>query len=1062
MKRITSILVFLAMIGLSAFAQDIQITGKVTSAEDGSALPGVSVGVKDTPNGTITNINGEYTLTAPANAILVFSFIGMETQEVAVEGRTAVDLTMNSDVIAVQEVVVTAFGQTRAQKSLGYAATSVKSDEFAKQSQTDAMNALQGKIAGVQVTTAGGGPNASTKVIIRGYSSIKGENNPLYVIDGTPIDNSQRTNSNETGVDYGTRSNDVNSNDIESMTVLKGAAATALYGPRASNGVIMITTKKGKVGDKLSVEVNSSVTVSDVLRLPQMQNTFGQGWSGLFAFEENGSWGPAMTGEERAWGNIVNNSQKLKDFSPVTDNLYEFYDYGMQYNNSVSLRGGTDKSSFYISYNNVNADGVIPTTVDQNNKNAFTFTGSTKGKYITASTSFHYVKRDGSTVPDGLGGSNSAANLYTELLQIPRDLSIVEFMDYQNDPFNTPDNYFTPYAANPYFALNENQAHFDEDRVFGNIAFDAQITKWLSATYRVGVDASSFNRKEYEAIVRFTPGSPQNIRGVTENPGMMIDENRSTREISQDYLLKASHTFGDLALDGLLGFTTFQHDYQRVTGQINSLVIPEFYDLSNTDATKVAETFEQHKRQYGYFGTATLGYKELAYLNLSGRQDYSSTLPKGANSFFYPAASLSFVLSELMNVSSIDRLKLRLSYGKAGNDADPYLLYPVMSASQVVLPFSTLIFPLNGVGAFERFNRIGNPALKPEITTEEEIGLDFAAFENRVAIDLSLYNRVSDGQILDVVIPASSGYSLQVINFGKVQNRGLELLASVVPVKTSNFEWTLTANFTKNSSEVLELPGTEGTNEIVLRTIYDVELVAIEGQPLGVLRAPDYERDDEGHIIVSGATGIPQGTTEKTVIGDVQPKYILGIINGMRFKGVNLSFTVDYRPGGYMYSGTADLHYFVGNATQTTFNERQPFIIPNSVKPNPYYDAEDPTSPEYVENDVCINMNDNNSYYYHSANTVANRARVIPRDYLKLRDVTLSYSLPSKLITSLKYVQAIDIVLSGRNLLLWTPVENNFIDPESTSFGNDLMSELGEFRTGPTVRSFSAGLRVNF
>jgi TonB-linked SusC/RagA family outer membrane protein len=1062
MKRITSILVFLAMIGLSAFAQDIQITGKVTSAEDGSGLPGVSVGVKDTPNGTITNIDGKYTLTAPVNAILVFSFVGMETQEIPVEGQTAIDISMSSGLITVQEVIVTAFGQTRAQKSLGYAATSVKSDEFARQSQTDAMNALQGKVAGVQVTTAGGGPNASTKVIIRGYSSIKGENNPLYVIDGTPIDNSQRTNSDATGVDYGTRSNDINSSDIESMTVLKGAAATALYGPRASNGVIMVTTKKGKNSEKLSVEVNTSVSVSDVLRLPQMQNTFGQGWSGLFAYEENGSWGPEMTGEVRTWGNVIDNSQKLKEFSPVIDNLYEFYDYGMQYNNAVSLRGGTEKSSFYLSYNNVSADGVIPTKVDQNNKNAFTFTGSTKGKYLTVSTSFHYVKRDGSTIPDGLGGTNSAANLYTELLQIPRDLSIVEFMDYKNDPFNTPDNYFTPYAANPYFALNENQAKFDEDRIFGNVSMDAQITKWLSATYRVGVDASSFNRKEYEAIVRFTPGSPQNLRGVTENPGMVIDENRSTREFSQDILLKASHTFNNLSVEGLLGFTSFQHDYQRVTGQINSLIIPEFYDLSNTDATKVAETFEQHKRQYGYFGTATLGYKELLYLNLSGREDYSSTLPKDANSFFYPAASLSFVPSELMNVTSIDRLKLRLSYGKAGNDADPYLLYPVMTSSEVVIPFTSLIFPLNNVGAFERYNRIGNPNLKPEITTEEEFGIDFMAFDNRFGIDLALYNRVSDGQILEVNIPPSSGYSLQVINFGKVKNQGIELLASVVPVRSSNFEWALTANFTKNTSEVLDLPGGADVNEIVLRTIYDVELVAIEGQPLGILRAPDYQRDDEGHIIVSASTGIPEGTTEKTIIGDVQPDYILGVINSLKYKDFDLSFTIDYRPGGYMYSGTADLHYFVGNATQTTFNERQPFIVPNSVKPNPYYDEEDPTSPEYVENDVCINMNDNNSYFYHSANTVANRDRVIPRDYLKLRDVSLSYRLPSKLLTPLKYVEGVDIILSGRNLLLWTPVDNNFIDPESTSFGNDLVSELGEFRTGPTVRSFTASLRVNF
>jgi TonB-linked SusC/RagA family outer membrane protein len=1059
MKRITSLLVFLLLFGLWSMAQEIQITGKVTSAEDGSNLPGVNVLVKGTSQGVVTNVEGVFSIKADATATLVFTYVGMTSSEVAVNGQTQINVSMQMEATGLEEVVVTAFGQSRAQKSLGYSATSVKSEDFEKQSQADAMNALQGKVAGVTISSSGGGPGASTKVIIRGYSSVKGSNNPLYVIDGTPIDNSERTSSEDNGYDFGNRANDINPSDIESMTILKGAAATALYGPRAANGVIMITTKKGKSGEKISVEINSSASVSDVLRLPQMQNTFGQGWSGLWKDDENGSWGPKMTGDIRAWGNVYNNSQKIKAFAPVEDNLYDFYDFGTQFSNSVSLRGGAEKSSFYLSFNNVTANGVIPTDVDKNIKNSVTFTGSTSGKFLTASTSFHYVRRDGSSIPDGSGGTNSAANLYSDILQMPRDISVVELKDYKNDPFNTLDYFFTPYAFNPYFGLNENQAKFDEDRIYGNLALDAKITSWLSATYRVGIDASSFNNKQWEAIASFKPGTPQFNKKVTENPGMVLDENRSTRELSQDFIVKLNHSFNEFTIDGIIGFSTFQRDYQRVTGQVNSLVIPEFYDLSNTDVTKVAETFELHKRQFGYFATANLDYKNFVFLNLSAREDYSSTLPKGANNFFYPAANLAFAISDIVKMPRVDLLKLRLGWGKAGNDADPYLLYPVMTSAEVAIPFSSLIFPLNGVGAFEKYNQIGNPNLKPEVTTEQEVGIEFRAFENRIYLDAALYNRISDGQILDVDIPASSGFSSQVINFGKVQNKGLELLATVTPIRTNDFNWNLTVNYTKNINEVKDLPG---VGEIVLYSLYDVEFVAIEGKPLGVLRAPDYQRDSLGHIIVSAATGIPEGTTEKTEIGNVQPNYILGISNEFKYKNIGFSFSFDYRPGGYMYSGTADLHYFVGNATQTLFNDRQPFIVPNSVKENPYYDEEDPNSPKYVENDVPINMTNNNAYFYHSSNTVANRDRVIPRDYLKLRDVIITYSLPKTVINKLKYVGGIDIVLSGRNLLLWTPKENNFIDPESTSFGNDLRSEMGEFRTGPTTRSFTAGLKVKF
>jgi hypothetical protein len=332
--------------------------------------------------------------------------------------------------------------------------------------------------------------------------------------------------------------------------------------------------------------------------------------------------------------------------------------------------------------------------------------------------------------------------------------------------------------------------------------------------------------------------------------------------------------------------------------------------------------------------------------------------------------------------------------------------------------------------------------------------------DSRVAIDIAFYNKISDGQILSVVIPPSSGYSNQIVNFGKVQNRGVEIAATVVPVKMSNFQWALSGTFTKNNNKVLDLPGDAG--ELVLRTIYGTQLVAIKGKPIGVLRTGDYVRDSTGHVIVNSTNGIPKGSVDKTEVGGVLPKFVVGITNSFSYKNFEFSFVIDWRKGGYLYSGTADLQYFVGNAVQSTYNNRQPFIVPNSVKDNPFYNAvTNPTVPMYIENDVPVDMNNLNAYYYPSSAPVSERDRIIPRDYLKLRDISVSYTLPAKLIANLP-IEKVSLMVTGRNLLLFTPEKNNFIDPESTSFGNDLISEFGEFRTGPTVRSFTGSIRIIF
>jgi TonB-linked SusC/RagA family outer membrane protein len=1065
MKRnvlLTFLLFAFAVFNLNA--QGFEVTGTVTSADDGSALPGVSVVVQGTTIGAVTDFNGTYSITVPEESVtLMFSFVGMVTQEVPINGRTVINVVLEASATALDEVVVTALGMRKEQKTLGYSATQVSNEVLSKSGTNSAMSALQGRVAGVAINDNSGAPGSSTKVIIRGYTSIGGNNNPLYVVDGVPIDNAGSTPD---GFDFGNGANGINPEDIESINILKGAAATALYGNRAANGAIIITSKSGKGNDKLKVDYTNRTSFTTPLRIQQFQDVFGEGWSGHFAYEENGSWGPKMDGKDRLTGNIYNNTQQVKPFAAQAKNVEEFYDVGTDFYNSLALSGSQKNTSFYSSFSNTRADGYLPTNVDAYNRNTLKLKAETSIGNLTLSGSADLILRNGSNTPDGYGGTNSASNIYSELLQVPRDKSVVDWEDYKNNPFNTLDYFYTPYATNPYYALNENQSKFNENRTIYTFSGDYKIAEWLHGVVRLGQDVTNFQRKEWEAIMTFDNNLPNG--GSIDNPGYMYEYAQTRSTTNMDAILMGNTKNDDLSFDYLVGYNLQQRSAKSQYGQINSLTIPYYYNLSNTDGTKSTGTAESLYRLMGTYAQATIGYQNFLYLNLSARNDWSSTLPQGNNTFFYPSASISFLLNEVFpEVTDVLSFgKLRASWGKAGNDAAPYLVKSVFIPGNVYNPFGSYPFPVSGVNGFEISNRIGNPSLVPEISTEWEIGADLRFFENRIGIDAAYYNKLTDGQILEADIAPSSGYTSQVKNFGVIRNSGIELLLNVIPVKSGNFEWDITLNYTKNHNIVEEL--TEGLDEYRFMGIYNTEFVAIPGQPLGVVKVPGIETDDEGHTVVNPNTGFPVITAELEEVGSVQPNYIMGITNTFKIYGVEVGFTFDYRNGGYMYSGTADLHYFAGNATQTLFNERQPFMIPNSVMPNPSYDedaaAADPNYdvPMYVENTVGLDMSQiNNPLYYPSYNTASERDRIIPKDYLKLRELTLSYSLPSSLLDNI-FIDNLSIILTGRNLLIWTPSENNFVDPEVTSFGNDLTGEFGEFRTGPSARTFTAGIRVNF
>ncbi len=1049
MKKIALLLVIFAFGLQSIYAQTKEISGTVTSAEDGSTIPGVSVSVKGTTLGTITDLDGNYVITAPQEArTLVFSFVGMQTQELAITGNR-VDVEMESDVVGINEVVVTALGIKRSQKAIGYAAASVGAEELTKTRNSDIMSSVSGKVAGVQISTSSSDPGASNSVIIRGVTSLGGSNQPLYVIDGVPLtNNSSSSSSLDNGFDFGNAANLVNPDDVDNITILKGASATALYGSRASNGVVLITTKDGS--GKTRIDFNSSVEFSDILRLPEFQNDFGMGWDAHHTLNENGSWGPAFDGSLRLWGNIYNNSQKLKPFLPQKDNVKDFFDYGMKYSNSVSLSGGSDKTTYYSSLSYIKQDGLIPTDIDLYNKYTSSFRATHEIGKLKVSTSINYSQQENKFAPTGQG-----LTVINGLYQTPRDISIVSLADYKTDPFDNIDYYYTPYGiANPYFVIDNMEAAYEQKKFFGKMQFDYQITDDLGAMYRMGIDASDDVQKIGTPEVQAAPGTP-NEGASTNQEGSVEKATIRRHEYTHDFLLNYNKMLEDFTISAVGGVNINERNVSSLEGTVTGLDIPGFYDLSNSSSTPVVNEFYSKRRLVGLLASAEIGYKETLFLTLNARNDWSSTLPKDNNQFFYYGAAASFLFSELLpeNIKkSVDLGKIRLAYGTTGNDADVYSINPAFVKSVIFNPFRTLDFPLNGQNAFEVGNTLGNQLLQPEISSEFEIGMEVKLFGNRLGFDIAYYDKTSDNQIFGLDLAPSTGYTNQTTNLGEINNKGIELLVEGTPIRTRDFSWNILFNYAKNKNKLVSLPEELG-DKIPIGGLSTIGFVAVVGQPIGLYEGTVPQRTPDGRIVVNPTTGRPLTATEKEIIGSSDYDYTMGITNSFSYKDFTLSADLDIRQGGVMFSRTADINYFTGNIVQTTYNSRRTFIIPNSV-------IENPDGEGYITNTTPISKEDMDDYFADGADLL-DETFLISRSFVKLRRVALTYDLPRKYTEKTPFT-GISLTAYGNNLALWTPAENNLIDPEVSTFGNDLEGKFGEFTANPSTRSWGFNLKLNF
>jgi len=1053
-QRLTMFMISLFLFAGSALAQT-KVSGTVLSQEDGQPIIGAAVKVEGTSTGMLTDVNGRFSLTLPEgkNQITV-SYLGYESKTMT--AKNGMRVFLKSDATALDEVVVTAMGIKRSAKALGYSATAVDGDEIAAARTADVMSSLQGKVAGVQITSAAGDPGSSNSVIIRGISSLGGANQPLYVIDGVPMNNSAVYSSDglNSGYDFGNGANAVNPDDVENMTILKGAAATALYGSRAANGVILITTKSGKKQTKgFGIEYNGGLQWEQVMRLPQMQNDFGMGWNGDKTDDENGSWGPRFDGSTLKYGTVYNNSQQIKSYLPIKNNMKDFFDTGFRYSNSVSFNGATEKSDYFVSFSQLKDDGIIPTNADSYRKYTFSARGSHKINNLTFSSSVNYAYQKNNFVQTGQGFEN----MYNAIMQTPRDIAIAELKDLEN-PFNTPGYYYTPYSVmNPYYILNNHLNENESERFYGKFQVDYDFLKWFKLSYRLGFDTSTAHHHmgvpNYSVLFPDTPNWDSELSSQT---GSTSRRTTRRREINHDIMLTFDKAFNDFNVNAVAGFNGNERRLSYLDSKVTNLTVPTYFNVSNSAEIPTTREYQWKRRYYGIYAQAEVAYKSMLYLTLTGRNDWSSTLPKENRSFFYPGVTLSYIFSEMLKEKTpwLSFGKLRFAWGKTGNDADVYMTDPYYTQGNFNSSGwadSKFPFAKTGTNAYTVGNVLGSMDLSPEMTTETEIGIQLAFLQNRISIDATYYNRNSDKQITQLSTDAASGYTAQNVNLGKIRNRGVELLVTVVPVRTKDFEWSLTWNYTKNNNKVMKLPEEMNGRASIYGFSGGTGLYAIEGEEMGVFEAYVAKTNDAGQIIVD-KNGLPQNTDEMVKIGTINYDYMMGIGNSLRYKDFSLSFDFDIRQGGLMFSRTHDITYFTGNAMQTAYNDRNPFVVPNSV-----IDNGDGT---YSENNIPLYGTTLYNYWDNGALAMGSGS-LISKSYVKLRQVVFGWNVPAKWLAKTP-LTGVRLSVFGNNLLMWTPASNTFIDPEGSSFGNDLEGSFGEYSSNPSSRKFGFNVNVKF
>jgi TonB-linked SusC/RagA family outer membrane protein len=1068
------LLSFLCVVAAHAWAQERSVSGKVLSAEDNVPIPGVNIVLKGTTSGTVTDSNGAYTISVPADGgTLVFSFIGLQTQEIIVGERSQIDVSLVLDATQLSEVIVTAAGIQRDVKSLGYGVERIGGDKVSQVSEPDPLRALSGKVAGVNIIGSSGAAGSATRITIRGSSSLLGATQPLIVVDGIPYDNSSNGAFNQLtgGGAYGSRFQDIDPNNIASINVLKGAAASALYGTRGANGVLVITTKTGgsKPSKKgMEVSVSSSVAFEQISNLPDYQNTYGTGTQFNYS-QVNGSWGAPFLGTrdyantatiphwydgilgfEDLWGTTV-------PYRAYPNNTKDFFRTGVVYDNSIGFTAGNEKSNLSVIISNTTQQGYVPSEEFKRTNfsiggNSILDNGLTVGGNLAYTNSFQHNTQGGAINAVG----NSSA--FGRILFQGRNWDLMG-QPYQN-PLTNGSIYFVDVsqADNPFWSIKNAGIESKTDRYVASFNIGYNVKDWLNVMWRAGVNG--FTQKQTDW---FRPGS----RGAGGS-GQITNFDVRFQEIQSDFLVTINKDINqDLNLRAILGHSLNQRDTDSQAYQGTGYV--DFYinDIDNTNAVIPFGGGISKRRIVGAYADVSLGYKDYLFLNLTGRNDQSSTLPTSNNSFFYPSVSAGFVFTEAISglPSILNYGKIRASYAEVGGDTGPYQIFPVFGVNPGSINQTGTAFPFTGSSGATLSNIARDPNLKPERTREVEAGLELKAWDNRITVDLAVYKKNSFDQIASIAIPQASGFTGLFTNIGELSNRGLELSVGVTPVRLSNgFTWEIRGVYTYNKSKVEELRMPNGLpiDEITLRNTFagSVQSVHIVGQEYGLIKGTVSARDDEGNLLINPADGQLIADPTPAVVGNPNPDFIMGITNTLSWKGIVLSAVFDWRQGGDMYSNTVNT-YLGRGVTKDTENRELGAIIPGYYgDPNTGEPLRD-ESGNKIPNQTNIGVN---TFYFGNSFGINGQDEwaVWDATVFRLREVVLGYTIPKSLLSKTPFGSA-RVSFTGRNLWYLAPnfpKHTNF-DPEVSQFGNSNAQGF-EFAATPSVKRWGFNLNLTF
>ncbi|HWK55688.1 MAG TPA: SusC/RagA family TonB-linked outer membrane protein [Parapedobacter sp.] len=1084
----------------SAYAQDRRISGSVTAESDGYPLSGVSVVVTGTTAGTATDDNGAYSIVVPSGSqSLTFSMLGYISQTVTIGANNTVNIQLASDASELSEVVVTALGVRREKKSLGYATQDVSADDLTANTNQNLINNLSGRVAGAQVTSASGAVGSSSRLVLRGNNSF-GNNQPLYVIDGVPIDNSASnvasgsTSLTTSAVDFGSGIQDLDPNNIASINVLKGANAAALYGSRAANGVIIITTKGGTGEQGIGVTYSGGFSFENPYILPKFQNKYGQGnlgseyyyklagspgtyaeWAPLNGFSYvDGAGGGVKDGYDESWGPRLDIGLMIPQFNSPLDangnriptpwvshpnNVRDYFNTGYTLDNNVAFTSNSEKGSTRFSYTNQTQYGTVPNTDQKRNTIQVSTTQHLTSK-LNVEALMNYVRIDNDNLVGQ--GYNSFNPMNSIGSWFGRQVDMADLKANQNETFENgaPYNWISVYHDNPFALVNSifSQPRV-KDRVFGYALGSYTFNPWIKAQIRVGNDVSFENRQERTSnrqIDMYRSGANGNFK--------QLEMYRN--ELNADLLLTGS---GDLGQDFNLSYTAGgnirDNKYKYTIVYAEDLTVPDIYNITNVNGNPQATNRFEHKQVHSLFGQASLGYKGWLYLDVTGRNDWSSSLPQGNWSYFYPSASLSWVFTDALGMSNsfLNYGKLRGGWAQVGNDTNPY---------QTLATFLAVNPAFGGIPLYRVDPQLPPLNLLPEKVSSTEIGLELAAFDSRLRLDATYYDKITSNQIMAVDLARFGGASNIMINAGEIQNNGVEIQLGGTPVRNENFSWDIDVNWALNRNKVNELYTDPVTGNKLqtypIGTSWGVNIQAVPGEPFGLIRGAKYRRNDDGALIVNPETfdedgermpssGLLQFESQQ-VIGNITPDWVGGINNTFRYKDLTLSFLLDFRQGGDFYSVTDMFGAYTGVLEYTAEGSLREngVVIGRDVLQD--FDV---VLPDGTPNDIVISAQDFfTSTAYNGGGT---ELSIIDGSYIKLRNINLVYQLPNSLVQRHSWLKGASVSLFANNVaLLYTHKSNRAnVDPE-TAFGVGNAGLGIETYQIPSNRSVGLKLNVAF